>query len=711
MVCTIPAIEGSNRIEISEYQPISDWMHSCADVLSVKSFLIPFGKKDVYIIIILLAVWLIKFLNPLKYEKWSPGNIKKTGKALSKKYPSSESLWTFINKIFTHLQEYDSLSGILETPIPNIQGALEQDFFGIILQNSIPLDERKRLAVNYTTFDASTYLVSLIRQKDNWKIIDPFCGTGRLISAYLDILIPTKCFPRITINDIDPISVLIATCRLVIRLSSHGVGFEHLIATIGDAFDPSNAFSLGAYDLVLMNPPFTRTHRIDNELRNKLIDIETRYKKYLQGQMGLHIYSFLLADCLLANMGTLAAILPASTIYSDYSQNIRRLILKKYSLEIIGVAKNNKSFSEGSNIREIFLLGTKTNIKSCISFLKFHDSSSTSIWGISSLLRVEYEHLKSEWNWLVYLTNPSLFKIRQRLLSNETIKSGRDLKLKIIRGVEMYGPNFFFLPNKIWRIKRDLVTNVVIQSKFSELEVPKSSLVSSLRKPSKYIDKISLDKIEDYAISLSPKNVNDPWVRQYVQETAEFGIIAKKKFGENWISHIYSQILVKEPLGHVFLIDKLSVSTNGVLGHFTEAKTVCSKNFYLIKNLTSNEAKIIVAWLNSSWFLLLYLAIRREIAGSYGRLQINDYMKERLFIDPFKGNLQLKKQIIAEFDKLASNKQESIKVELNKKSKYDLDAAIARFLGISDSNIKNMLNSLYSALNAYLEELIKRDNS
>ncbi len=702
-MCTIPFNEsGNNKQDVGE---IINWMGNCSQILSKNQQLCNSHTEIELNITILLSIWLIKLINPLGYLDWTGRKLISSCKKMLEDFPSSHSFWLYIFKTISIQEKEGFLDLLLEKKLPDLRIALMDDFFGVQIQNNLPLNERKRLAVNYTSLGLAPHLLSLVRMKKDARIIDPFCGTGRLISASLDLY--PELNPKITINDINPTSVVIAVCRILLRLGYQGRGFEQLTVSIGDAFEPSS-FLNDSFDFVLINPPFTRVHRIDKKLKNNLNFLQKKYEKYLKGQMGLHIYSFLLADSLLKKGGILAAILPAAIICSNYSQGIQDFLIKEYKLEILGGICDKKSFSDGSGIREIFLLGSKTTEKTPIAFLKFKSYPRRKT---SSILMVKPIKLKGMWNWSVYLTSPALIKFRETILANPLIRSGKDLELNIVRGVEMYGPDFFFVPNSVWSIKTETESILSIYSDNIVLNIPKSSLIRSLRKPGKYLNSLTLDYVKDFALSISPEDVQEQWLEEYEIHLKDFAKIAQKKFGDRWLAHIYNQLAVKQPQGHIFLIDKQSINSSGVLSHFSEEKLTCTKNFYVIKGLKVEEAKILSAWLNSSWFLLLYITSRREIAGSYGRLQISDYKKERLFINPLIGDPELKNQIIFEFDKLSSVKLESIIQEHIKRSRYNLDIAIGTFLGFNPSKLSKMLKKLYIALDEYFNEVIIRDTS
>ncbi|MFX0051500.1 MAG: hypothetical protein ACFE8U_09430, partial [Candidatus Hermodarchaeota archaeon] len=351
------------------------------------------------------------------------------------------------------------------------------------------------------------------------------------------------------------------------------------------------------------------------------------------------------------------------------------------------------------------------NENETVNFINFLESNKITKYHISSSQMVSMKRLAKEWNWTLFLRNPTLLNIRDNILTSSLIKNGKDLNLDIVRGVEMYGPDFFFIPNQVWKIINEEKNTIVIQSKRAIIKIPKEFLVRSLRKPSKYTQYIT-PKVSDFALSIPNASISSQkWLKEYLDLTEHFASAAKQKFGSQWISHIYNQIQTKRPWGHLFFIDKFSISTTSVLGHYFEIRTSCSKNFYLIRNYNTNQAKLLAAWCNSTFFIVLFLSIRREIGGSYGRLQIIDYMKEPLFLDFSKCSKTVKDLIIIEFDKLRNLKLPSIPLQIRLKKKKALDLAIAQGLNISSKEAENLLESMYALLESIFKELEKRDKS
>jgi len=673
-------------------------------------------SQDELLITILLGIWIVRFLN----ESTDLSNSSSFFFALRKlkiEYTKAGALWDFLQSLFNNLCDTTTLDKILIQKIPDILEALHNDYFGILLQQSLKNIDRKTLAANYTDLISADVLVGFINSLNisTSSIVDPFCGSGRLITAFLNTLKPVAKFPRIRINDIMPSAVLLAYSRILLMLSIYHQDFHLVEVSIGDAFSmlPSRSSPpltpFDTYQTVLMNPPFTRTHRINNRQKKSLMILDTTFKEYLSGQTGLHIYALILAYILLESDGYLASVIPSATLLSNYSIGIQRLLLKDFRLKIIASPDDQKACSEGSIFREILLVAEKNQAKKTdsVSFIRFQTFPKAEI---SSNYDVQLAQLFKEWNWIMFLRDPRMLEIRQHFLKTGMIQSGKNLNLDIVRGVEMYGPNFFFIPNQVWKIIRKLKGKVLVESENTELFIPEQYLIRCLRKPSNYSQIIS-PEILDFTLAIPNSEINlEKWFIDYLTISERYAKPAKRKYGIKWSSHINHQLTTKKPCGHLFLVDKFGISTTSVMCHYLDLLHPCSKNFYVIRNLHSEQAKLQAAWINSSFYLLLFLCSRREIGGSYGRLQIVDYMKEPLFFDFSLYQQEIKKQIINEFDKIRSLKLPPLPVQIQLGVKKPLDLAIAQGLHLFQKKSKNnLIDDTYNLLKLAFKNLKLRD--
>ncbi len=669
---------------------------------------------------ILIGIWLIRFFNDFKNLE-SSSEILEIINKLKNDYPKSISIWNFLELLFEYLREKNLLELVFKIELPKLDNILIADVLGTMLQKSLTPKNRRKLAVNYTTFSSANVLVSILERNNFSTIVDPFCGSGRLISTYLSKLDSDLTFPRIRINDIMASAVLLAYCRIILILSKLKKDLNLLHASIGDAFrlfftHNENTSELENYDLVIMNPPFTRIHRIENTQKSHLNALEEQYKHYISGQVGLHVFSIFLADSFLKKGGLIALILPAATILSKYSKGVQNLLLKRYEINSIAASDNNKSCSEDSNLREIYLTAkrVKKPKKPKISFLRISNAKNSSNWNILSKKVISSTLLSKEWNWTIFLREPRLFSLRKKILQTKIVKSGKELEMDIIRGVEIYGPDFFFIPNQNWGILSKENDDLIIINRHSEdkkitIAIPENYLKRILRRPGKYNHIIS-PSVTDFAISIPNSfTFTENWLKKYYSVSERLAAPAKKKFGLKWISHIDHQLKNKMPYGHLFLIDKSGITTTSVMSHFLDEKLPCTKNFYLLRTRSIEEAKLLAAWLNSTFFIILFLMCRREIGGSYGRLQIMDYMEESLFLDLSKISQEVKEKIIFEFEEIRNKKLPAIPYQIDRKIKKDLDFAIAKSLNFSEKDSEDLLSEMYSILEDVFKILNSRD--
>ncbi|PWI47697.1 hypothetical protein CEE45_10550 [Candidatus Heimdallarchaeota archaeon B3_Heim] len=701
-------IQDPELFENSLERDVNDWIKSFDDKKRFDSLPKLISTKEELIISISLGLWIIKSLikENDRINNYEP--VMESLRFLERKYEKNISLWKFLKEVFSYLADLKQDLSLFTPHSLEIEPILNGDIFGTIVQNALERNYRKKLAANYTTLPSARIICSNLTEKSFTKIIDPFCGSGRLISAYLEEKNMSMNFPSlIWINDLVPSAVVIAYSRILIKLQKHNLDPSILIATIGDAFRRlptrlrSNSLPFdNDFDLVLMNPPFTRTHRIDDSQRKVLVPLIQKYIKYLIGQPGLHIYSILLADQILKHGGTLSAILPVSTFLSNYSKGIQNYLMSKYEIDSILTSDEIKSFSEGSDFKELILVATKRTSDNHygIKFSLICGNSIKNQQNISSTRLIHSKHLLNEWNWMRYFHSENILDLRQKLLKTNKIRSGEELDLKIVRGVEMYGPGFFFLPNKIWTqiVKKNEGYELI--SREEKLILPEKYLVSALRKQSNYQGYIT-PTIADYALSVSePLNQLTSPVKTYIRKTQDYANPARKKFKTRWINHLEDQLTTKKPWGYLFFVDKfgLTSATNNVL--FLDEKKTASKNFFVLTDKNHHQSKFLGAWLNSSFYFLLFINSRREISGSYGRLQIIDYMREKIFLDISQCSSNDIKYILEAFDILRSEKVKALPDQIYESKRENLDIAIARALGFSETEIPLLIELLYETL-------------
>ncbi|MHA1450013.1 MAG: Eco57I restriction-modification methylase domain-containing protein, partial [Candidatus Hodarchaeales archaeon] len=236
---------------------------------------------------------------------------------------------------------FRNIMSSLESFITNDISTDDNDLGGT-MQSLLPFKTRKKLAANYTFRDITLFLAQLLDRDTGCRIIDPFAGSGRLLTAILPGLL-RKHGKEFVIRGIElfPLSARLAKCQIAITLAKiHAVNhLTRVVLTKGDAFQELNESSNKPimeffkddkkreksikYDLVIMNPPYTRYNLLPRFYRDFLEKRFVNYGDYFGKHAGLHIYAMFLADEHLASNGRLVAVLPASILYSKYTEKFK----------------------------------------------------------------------------------------------------------------------------------------------------------------------------------------------------------------------------------------------------------------------------------------------------------------------------------------------------------------------------------------------------
>ncbi len=551
----------------------------------------------------------------------------------------------------------------------NLDELIKKDIIGSWYQHSLDSDYRKSSASNYTV-GSHRFLSKLNVSYDEIEIVcDPFCGSARLITSIIPLCDKIE---TVVINDISTAAVLISYLRIIYLYSDIEV-----IASIGNAFDKLEM----KVDVIIMNPPFTRTMHISDEVKASTAKY-TSIKG--QGHGGLHIFALFLADSLLNDNGMIISVIPASTIASTYSKPVQQLILSKYD-DIEFLQDHDKiAFSQDSDFNELILVMTKASPDSDIMFRYFSGDS----------MNINRDQLKNDWNWMRYFRNFSLLRMRGYIMDNFGVRSGYSINLDIKRGVELYGPDFFFFPNKIYtslEFEADRVKLIGDDTVY----LPSYLLKPIFRKPGIYQRYIS-PEINEYTLSV-PETYTDKLLSDYIDKHKDQAGSAINKFGDNWVSHIHNQIIKKNPRGYLFVVDKTDIRSVSSFIHFKSDQYLCTKNFYVISG-DFDSIKLLAAWMNSTWFLVLYLSSRREINKSYGRMQIIDYLNENLFPDFLFMNDTM--NILAHFDTYRSTAQPAIIDQLLSDNRMKLDKLFAEYFDI-DYDVIDLNKLVLDILNEF----------
>jgi methylase of polypeptide subunit release factors len=473
--------------------------------------------------------------------------------------------------------------------------------------------DRKGTSSYYTDKDGINAIAMLLEKLNlsgDFSLMDPFMGAGITLSGVRHLIKPKKVI-GIEINK-EP-------CELAKSILSSI--YDDVEVICGDAFKFGWNYKA---DLVISNPPFTRWHTIRNRYEILNAVLSKGYGDYIDRKdPGLHVLSIFLIDHILNDGGYAILVLPASIFYTSQASGIKRFLKEFYDILYLVENVNKSSFSSGSGYKElIVVLGRRDSV------YKEKQYNNTEIYQyngrrLSFLYSVNISEIKGflDRNWLSLFRCDEAKKLSMFL--EEGLKQGilRFLKKdEIMRGIEMYGPEFFFIPNKYWKIVKDDENLLTISNRKDIIKIPKKYLIKCLRKPEYYSKSVCIDDPKFYVLSIENTPQGD--LERYIAWGLEQGVPALS-FGEQWYKHIWKQIRIKKPYGYVFLRDKIDLEKHKILANYSDIPLCASKNFYIIK--TNNP--LIATWFNSAIVRDFLNIFSKKISDSWTRLLEEDYLR------------------------------------------------------------------------------------
>jgi hypothetical protein len=290
------------------------------------------------------------------------------------------------------------------------------DVLAFIYQRLLSETYRKAYATFYTKLPAAYLLANLAVESENDKIIDPACGTGSLlVSAFfikkrvalrptniqkmLDRKITEPILDNVNkhmlsdIYGLDALETAVSLSSGVLTLASLAVPrsrLKLLSAPVGP--DKSGSLDLlrtsaitsdsygitlrtrtegdcekveNQFDVVIMNPPFTRSDRIPTLIGERARQDLNRLKLKFGGVKTTNLFVaglakpfLVLGDRLCAKDGRIAAVLPNSVLSRDGWNDVRKGVVNSYIIDdvVVSYAPGTPNFSSDTQFREILLV-------------------------------------------------------------------------------------------------------------------------------------------------------------------------------------------------------------------------------------------------------------------------------------------------------------------------------------------------------------------
>lgn len=283
---------------------------------------------------------------------------------------------------------------------------VREELFGRIYQEGLPPETRKNLGAFFTNPVAARLLAYLAVERWDEKVLDPACGSGTLLVSAYEAKMEKALQQRLNKSDIHKLfledhMIGIDIMQFAKELTSINLALQDIETPIepkvywGDGIEKmkSAVFKLDKdppyqslisewierdrekyqkhqlqkenFDLVIMNPPFTRRERIPESERKKL---DNMLGDIVRGKVGYWAYFFAAADNVIKLGGKLASVTPEEFFSGSSAENIRRYLLGEavqgstnriYLPEFIVKLTSDIAFSEEALYRDYLVVFRK----------------------------------------------------------------------------------------------------------------------------------------------------------------------------------------------------------------------------------------------------------------------------------------------------------------------------------------------------------------
>ena len=656
---------------------------------------------------------------------------------------------------------------------------IREDLFGRLYHETIPPETRKNLGAFYTKPEAARLLASLAIDRWDAKVLDPACGSGTLlVEAYhrkMQLAPPSmskaELHRKFLEEDIYGIDIMhFATHMSSMNLTAQNIevglkphilsqdGIKTMIESAKEenmADDPPKTTEqpltrwLEAmkeeripkdFDVVIMNPPFTRRERIPA----KKEDLE-RLVPEVKGKTGYWAYFVVAADKLLKENGTMAIVIPEEFFVGRAAESVRKYLFDKgYHFQYIIRTSAEVAFSESALYRDYLLILRKklesplilvvlkeklAEIRNLvddfiIQILDFADSEGKYLdTGKFEAIKVVYtedfikKHI-SNLKPLVGFNTMELNKIFSEFLTEiqdsptlyDLIQEGL-VKIRVynpgqhkMKGVEAYSRKLFTSrygarsPSTIFIIKKIRQNDVYLGLRKTKISfsLPRVSVIPSLRTYSK-VKHIDITNEEEVAIiepSKIPKEVLEKSALVPIKKAITAALDIKEAFNDL--------------AGNLLLVRKVQLSSPELywLSFFSSNKILGTTDLPNVQVSDETIGKILTLYFNSTLALIQLIAFIAETRGAWVRLG-HSQTWYHVHVPPVHKLSSLRNQALKVFDKVSKVDVRPLfeRVKSHDPIQREIDELALEMLGLN--HWKPRLDEIYNAVAKELETMHK----
>jgi tRNA G10 N-methylase Trm11 len=658
---------------------------------------------------------------------------------------------------------------------------ISEDLFGRLYHETIPPETRKNLGAFYTKPEAAKLLASLAIDRWDAKVLDPACGSGTLLveayqrKAALAPPMNKEELHKRLIDDIWGIDVMhfayhmtsmnLTAQNIEVPVKPHVLSQDGIktmmesarITAVVDDPPQSNEGSLAKwiefireekvvpkdFDVVIMNPPFTRRERIPA----KTEELE-RLIPEVKGKTGYWAYFVVAADKLLKEDGTLAMVIPEEFFAGGAAKSVRGYLLQKgYQIKYIVRSTVELAFSESALYRDylivlkratdqfkpltLILLNKKLddikgrmseiieNIRGFVASLdnSCHTADFTAL-KISDEKTLLTKHIGNLKPLVAFNTLETYFlalELLDKLKENPTVKdleAEKKIKIRVYnpgqyktRGVESFARKLFAnkfgskSPNIAFNIEKQEKDKILLKLKEGKnsFYITKEAVLPALRTYSQ-VRKMDISNEEEVAI-IDVNSVPDEFLRLS-------GLFPKERVIEaaQDIESAYQMLA-----SNLLLVRRVQLSSPQLywLAFYSENKVISNAVLLNVQTFDPFIAKLLILYFNSVIALLQLLSFVVETRGTWVDLH-GDQVWSHLHVPKFN---QLKSEVTAKaqtiFGEVARVDAKPLFSRLKEHDPLErsIDELALEMLGLNDW--KSRLDEIYDAVTLELEAMHK----
>jgi len=665
---------------------------------------------------------------------------------------------------------------------------VKEELFGRIYQLGLPPETRKNLGAFFTKPEAAKLLASLAVERWNEKVLDPACGSGTLLAESYQVkakLAEEQAKVNLKGNLVEDL-VGIDIMHFARELTSINLAFQNPSVKVnpkvftGDGIekmvfagnitknsdDPPMQVPIYNYledlkaeyealilpregfDIVIMNPPFTRRERIPKREREKLDQL---LGNIVKGKVGYSLYFFASADNVIKPGGKLAAVTPEEFFAGGSAESVRRFLFlgkdRIYVPRYIIRSIAEIAFSEGAHYRDYLVVFNKQRsvnnkdtmvfiilkkklaeldiekiIKQIFEFSKSgekrilnDDMSARKVHNVSSLISKHISNLKPLVGLNDIRAQELIMELLEDLSQNPTLKEYENKGVITLRdytcqyttlGVEEYIRRLF-ISRYGGRGKISFIycgeneDNLFLRTRRGQRDfsIKKTDCVPSLRSPAKVIH-MNITNEEEYAI-IDTKSISNDILR-----LAGLVDMQSVRSATNDIKSAYEDIA-----GNILLVRRLRITSTNIfwIAFFSERKIIGpSAPLICLKTggLGIENSKLLTLYLNSTITLLQLLGFAVETEGAWIAFQ-GDQVWSNVHLPIFDEIPEsIKSEGLKIFNEIGKLNVNNLYQRIRERSSIQksIDILSLKLLGLEDS-WSDRLDEIYNAILSELDAM------